>query len=253
MARSSGKKARNSRSTNSNNRMYEDMGDTPKLTPRASISKFPGLSPKTYAQEDYLEAIQEKTIIFALGSAGSGKSYVSTHYAAEQLYYKKIDKIILTRPAVEACGESMGFLPGDLVEGKMMPYLVPYMETLNELLGKSFVEYCLKTSIIEPVPLAFMRGRSFGSNNNGCIILADEMQSATPMQMKLLLTRIGDNTKMIINGDIDQRDLVDATGLEDAIGRLRHLDEVEVIQFTEDDCIRSGTCKKVLKAYSGYR
>ena len=245
MARNSGKKSRRE-TTFSNEPSY-----TP-TTNRVNISKFPKLEPKTYAQEDYAQALEEKSIVFALGSAGSGKSYVATHYAAEQLFYKKIDKIILTRPAVEACGEEMGFLPGELIEGKLLPYLIPYMETLKELLGKTFVEYCLKVGMIEPVPLAFMRGRSFGSMNNGCIILADEMQSATPMQMKLLLTRIGENTKMMINGDIDQRDKHDATGLEDAIGKLRHLDDVEVIQFTEDDCVRSGVCKRVLKAYSGY-
>ena len=213
-------------------------------------SKFPGLKPQTAAQEDYLKAIKTQDIVFALGSAGSGKSYVATHYAAEQLYYKKIDKIILTRPAVEACGEELGFLPGELVEGKLMPYLTPYMETLNDLLGKSFVEYCLKTGTIEPVPLAYMRGRSFGNSKRHCLILADEMQSATPMQMKLLLTRIGENTKMLINGDIEQRDRFDATGLEDAISKLKYVPEVGVIKFTEDDCVRSGICKKILKAYS---
>ncbi len=244
MASSSGKKARS--------QMYQDMGQAG-VSERRHIQKFPKLVPKTYKQEDYIEALANKMITFALGSAGSGKSYIATHYAAEQLYYKKIDKIILTRPAVEAAGEELGFLPGELVEGKLLPYLIPYMETLNELLGKSFVEYCLKTGVIEPVPLAFMRGRSFGSLNNGCIILADEMQSATPMQMKLLLTRIGENTKLMVNGDIDQRDKADATGLEDAIGRLSYMDEVEVIKFTDDDCVRSGITKKVLKAYSGYR
>jgi phosphate starvation-inducible PhoH-like protein len=245
MASTTGKKSRR--------QMYADMGQSDTPQERSYIQKFPKLEPKTYAQEDYIEAIQSKSIVFALGSAGSGKSYVATHYAAEQLYYKKIDKIILTRPAVEACGEELGFLPGELVEGKLLPYLIPYMETLNQLLGKSFVEYCLKTGTIEPVPLAFMRGRSFGSSSNGCLILADEMQSATPMQMKLLLTRIGENTRLLVNGDIDQRDKLDATGLEDAIGRLSHLDEVEVIKFTDDDCVRSGITKKVLKAYSGYR
>lgn len=240
MASSSGKKARK--------QMYEAVGYQQPVQQRAT-SKFPTLVPQSYRQEDYLEAIKEKDIVFALGSAGSGKTYVATHYAAEQLYYKKIDKIVLTRPVVEACGEELGFLPGELVEGKLMPYLIPYMETLNELLGKSFVEYCLKVGSIEPIPLAFMRGRSL----KNCLILADEMQSATPMQMKLLLTRIGNDSKMLINGDIAQRDIADATGLEDAIGTLRHMSEVEVIQFTDDDCVRSGVCKKVLKAYSGYR
>lgn len=215
----------------------------------AATTAFPELQPQSYVQQDYIDAIKSKDIVFALGSAGSGKSYVATHYAAEQLFYRRIDKIILTRPAVEAAGEELGFLPGELVEGKLMPYLTPYMETLNELLGKTFVEYCLKTGSIEPVPLAYMRGRSFGSLNRGCLILADEMQSATPMQMKLLLTRIGTNTKMLINGDIEQRDKHDATGLEDAIARLGYLDEVGVVKFSDDDCVRSGICKKVLKAY----
>jgi phosphate starvation-inducible PhoH-like protein len=242
MARNSGKKARR----------VQQVPQVVQQQQHRYSPKFPTLQPQTYKQEDYLEAIKTKDIVFALGSAGSGKSYVATHYAAELLFYKKIDKIILTRPAVEACGEELGFLPGELVEGKLMPYLTPYMETFNELLGKSFVEYCLKVGTIEPVPLAYMRGRSFGSLNNGCLILADEMQSATPMQMKLLLTRIGDNTKMLINGDIEQRDKLDATGLEDAIGRLSHVDEVGVVKFTDDDCVRSGICKKVLRAYSNY-
>lgn len=243
MARNSGKKARRVAAYD-NNAQYGQQS-----TPSRASVKFPSLVPQSYRQEDYLEAIREKDIVFALGSAGSGKTYVATHYAAEQLYYKKIDKIVLTRPVVEACGEELGFLPGELVEGKLMPYLIPYMETLNELLGKTFVEYCLKTGAIEPIPLAFMRGRSL----KNCLILADEMQSATPMQMKLLLTRIGEDSKMLINGDIAQRDIISATGLEDAIGTLRHMNEVEVVEFTDDDCVRSGVCKKVLKAYSNFR
>ena len=158
MASTTGKRARK--------QMYEDMGET--KYQKVHVQKFPVLTAQSYKQEDYIEAIKNKDVVFALGSAGSGKSYVATHYAAEQLYYKKIDKIILTRPVVEACGEELGFLPGDLIEGKMMPYLAPYMETLNELLGKTFVEYCLKVGTIEPVPLAFMRGRSF----KNCLILA---------------------------------------------------------------------------------
>jgi len=211
---------------------------------KGPAQKFTKLEPKSYVQQDYLDAIISKDIVFALGSAGSGKSYVATHYAAEQLYYKRIDKIILTRPAEEACGEKLGFLPGELIEGKLMPYLQPYMETLNDLLGKSFVEYCFKVGYIEPVPLAFMRGRSF----KNCLILADEMQSASPDQLKMLLTRIGENSKLLINGDLEQRDKP-SKGLEDAIGRISHLDEVEVITFRDDDCVRSGICKKILKAY----
>lgn len=240
MASSSGKKARR--------QMYNDMGQTDTPTQqRVQAQKFPKLIPKTYKQEDLMEAMDNKTVVFALGSAGSGKTYCQTHYAAEQLYYKKIDKIILTRPATEAAGEELGFMPGDLLE-KFSVYIAPYMETLNELLGKTFVEYCLKTGVIEAVPLGFMRGRSF----KNCLILADEMQSASPIQMKLLLTRLGEDSKVFINGDVQQRDDASTIGLEDAIGTLRHLKQVEVVQFTDDDCVRSGTCRDILRAYSGY-
>ncbi len=239
MATSSGKKARK------NQQMVQDMGYRPDNV--RNTSKFPELKPKTYAQQDYMDAIKESSVVFGLGSAGTGKTYVATHYAAEQLYYKKIDKIIITRPAVEACGESLGFLPGELEE-KFLPYLLPYMEIFNELLGRSFTEYCLKVGNIQAVPLGFMRGRSF----KDCIVLADEMENATPLQLKLLLTRIGENCKMLINGDLDQQDISGLSGLQDAIGRTRHVDEVEVIQFTDDDIVRSGLCKKLLKAYKNY-
>lgn len=233
--RNTGKRARK------DEQIFNDMGY--KAPARLQV-KFPKLEPKSYRQQDYLDAIVEKDIVFATGSAGTGKTYVATHYAAEQLYYKKVDKIIITRPAVEACGESMGFLPGEL-EDKFAPYLAPYMETFNELLGKSFVEYCIKSEQIEAVPLGFMRGRSF----KNCIVLADEMENASPMQLKLLLTRFGENCKMLINGDLGQRDLEHVRGLEDAVGTLRHLQEVELITFHPDDVVRSGLCKKILKAY----
>ena len=210
------------------------------------INGFKPIKPQNFAQTQYLESIKSNLITFGIGSAGTGKTYIAAAYAAEQLYYKHIDKIILTRPAVEAAGESLGFLPGELIEGKLLPYMTPYLETLNELLGKSFVEYNLKVGTIEPVPLAYMRGRSF----KNCLIIADEMQSATPMQMKLLLTRIGTNTKIVINGDIAQRDAPDATGLEDATARLGSLPEVEVVRFFDNDCVRSGICKKILNAYA---
>jgi phosphate starvation-inducible PhoH-like protein len=239
MATSSGKKARRTA------QLVQDMGQGTEV--KRYGAKFPELKAMTYAQQDYIDAIRESDVIFALGSAGTGKTYVATHFAAEQLYYKKVDKIIITRPAVEACGESMGFLPGTLEE-KFLPYLLPYMETFNELLGKSFTEYCLKTGAIEAVPLAFMRGRSF----KNCIVLGDELENASPMQLKLLLTRIGTNCKMLLNGDLDQQDISGLSGLADAIGRTRHVEEVEVIQFTDDDIVRSGLCKKLLKAYKNY-
>lgn len=152
MATSSGKKQRKQQ------QMIQDMGYSQTPIDRKPAQRFPKLEPKSYRQQDYMDALNESDIVFGLGSAGTGKTYVATHYAAEQLYYKKIDKIIITRPAVEACDEKLGFLPGTLEE-KFMPYLLPYMEIFNELLGKSFTEYCLKVGAIEVVPLAFMRGR----------------------------------------------------------------------------------------------
>lgn len=228
MSTSSGKKARRSQPN------------------EIQINGFEAIKPQNFAQTQYLNSIRNNQVTFGIGSAGTGKTYIATAYAAEQLYYKRIDKIILTRPAVEAAGESLGFLPGELIEGKLLPYMIPYLETLNDLLGKSFVEYNLKVGNIEPVPLAYMRGRSF----KNCLIIADEMQSATPMQMKLLLTRIGMDTKIVINGDTAQRDTPDTTGLEDASTRLSHLSEVEVVRFFDNDCVRSGICKKILNAYS---
>lgn len=241
MATSSGKKQRKQQ------QLVLDMGYSQTPIDRKPAQRFPKLEPKSYRQQDYMDALNESDIVFGLGSAGTGKTYVATHYAAEQLYYKKIDKIIITRPAVEACDEKLGFLPGTLEE-KFMPYLLPYMEIFNELLGKSFTEYCLKVGAIEVVPLAFMRGRQF----KDCIVLGDELENATPMQLKLLLTRIGENCKMFLNGDLDQQDTQGLSGLQDSIARIGHLDEVEVVQFTDDDIVRSGLCKKVLKAYKHY-
>jgi phosphate starvation-inducible PhoH-like protein len=215
-------------------------------TSQIKINGFEPIIAKNYAQGQYLESIRTRQITFGIGSAGTGKTYIATAYAAEQLYYKKVDKVILTRPAVEAAGESLGFLPGELIEGKLLPYMVPYLETFSDLLGQSFLAYCLKVGYIEPVPLAFMRGRSF----KNCLILADEMQSATSLQMQLLLTRIGENSKLIINGDIAQRDDKNVNGLEDATNRLGGLQEVDIVRFHDNDCVRSGLCKKVLQAYS---
>lgn len=210
------------------------------------INGFEPVIPKNYAQGAYLESIRNNKITFGVGSAGTGKTYIATAYAAEQLYYKRIDKIILTRPAVEAGGESLGYLPGELIEGKLLPYMLPYMETFKDLLGDSFIDYCIKVGYIEPVPLAFMRGRSF----KNCLILADEMQSASRIQLQLLLTRIGDNSKLIINGDTAQRDNREADGLEDAIRRVGGFKEVDTIYFQDNDCVRSDICKKILASYS---
>ena len=210
------------------------------------INGFEPIVPKNYAQSAYLESIRNNQITFAVGPAGTGKSYIATAYAAEQLYYKRITKLIVTRPAVEA-EESLGAMPGELEE-KYAPYLAPVRDILDKLLGKSFVDYCIKVGTIEPVPLGFMRGRSF----EDAIVLFDESQNATPKQMKLFLSRIGENCKMIIDGDITQKDIRGDSGLEDAIKRLDRVQGIDVVRFVNNDIVRSGLCRKIIQAYEEY-
>jgi len=208
------------------------------------INGFEPITARNYAQSTYLESLRSNQITFAVGPAGTGKSYIATAFAAEQLYYKKVDKILITRPAVEA-EESLGFLPGEL-EDKYAPYLAPVRDILEGLLGKSFVEYCLRTGSIEPVPIAYMRGRTF--ENAICII--DEAQNVTPGQMKLILSRIGDNCRFIIDGDVSQKDIKGHSGLEDGITRLEGIRGIEVVRFLTHDIVRSDMCKKIIQAYS---
>ena len=214
-------------------------------TGEIKINGFKPIVTRNYAQGAYLDSLRRNQITFAVGPAGTGKSYIATAYAAEQLYYKKVDKIIITRPAVEA-EESLGFLPGELIDGKFAPYMAPVREILDKLLGKTFVEYCLKVGDIEPVPLAYMRGRTFDNS----IVLLTEAQNTTPTQMKLILSRIGENTKYIVEGDISQKDISVVSGMEDAIERFKHLDDIEIIRFLNQDIVRSKLCKQIIQAYS---
>lgn len=213
-------------------------------SPEIKINGFEPIVSRNYAQGAYLDSLRRNQITFAIGPAGTGKSYIATAYAAEQLYYKKIDKIIITRPAVEA-EESLGFLPG-LLEEKYAPYIAPIKDILDNLLGKSFTDYCLKSGSIEAIPLAYMRGRTFENS----IVLADEMQNSTPGQMKLLLSRIGENCKYIVDGDVTQKDIGGESGLTDAIHKLGNLPGVETVTFLNQDIVRSGLCKKIIQAYS---
>jgi phosphate starvation-inducible PhoH-like protein len=208
------------------------------------INGFEPIKPKNFAQSTYLDAIRRSDIVFATGPAGTGKSYIATAYAAEQLYYKKVDKIIITRPAVEA-EETMGFLPGELEE-KYAPYLAPIRDILDRLLGKSFVDYCLKVGYIEAVPIAYMRGRTF----DNAIVILDEAQNTTPNQMKLILSRIGNNCTYIIDGDISQKDIQGHSGLEDAMKKLSGIPGVDMVNFFTSDIVRSPLCKKIIQAYS---
>lgn len=204
---------------------------------------FQPVQPKNFAQGMYLESIKTNQITFGTGSAGTGKTFIAASYAAEQLFNKNIDKVILTRPAVTA-EEDLGFLPGDLNE-KYEPYLLPFKEIFERTLGKSFYECCLKDGTIEPAPIGYLRGRTF----DNAIILIDEAQNVTCGQMKLILSRVGENCKIIISGDTNQKDIDCPSGLEDAIRRLSRVEGVDVVNFLPEDIVRSRLCKQIIMAY----
>ncbi len=170
-------------------------------------------------------------------------TWLCTALAAQELEAGNIDKIIITRPAVEA-GENLGFLPGE-IEEKFDPYLQPFRDVLNDRLGKSFSDYLIKSGKIEAAPLAYMRGRTF---KNAFVIL-DEAQNTTPSQMRMFLTRIGQNCRVVVNGDITQKDIKTDSGLEDAVNRLSHIPAVKLVQFTKADVVRSGIVQEIIEAY----
>lgn len=201
------------------------------------------LQAQTEAQGHYICALQSSELIFAIGPAGTGKTYVAASFAAEELMSKRIERIIITRPAVEV-GAGMGFLPGELEE-KYAPYLAPFREVMIERMGISQYEYNLKTEKILPQPLAFMRGATF----NNALVILDEAQNCTPAEMKMFLTRIGKNCTVVVDGDTEQCDLNGPSGLDDAIRRLEGIPNVAIVEFTEDDIVRSGLVRDVLIAY----
>jgi phosphate starvation-inducible PhoH-like protein len=203
---------------------------------------FKEVKPLNYIQETYLNAIKTNEIVFGIGSAGTGKTYVAASYAASELFHRRVEKIILTRPNVET-GRGLGFLPGTLEE-KYEPYLDPFDQVFQRSLGSGFYEYALKSKAIEPRPLGFMRGATF----DNAIVLADEMQQATQAEFKMLLSRIGRNTKMIISGDQEQSDIPDS-GLEDAVNRLESIPGIEVVRFLDSDIVRSKMCRAIIMAY----
>jgi len=202
------------------------------------------LEARNEAQGHYMLTIKSKKVTFGTGPAGTGKTYIAAAMAAEALASKEISRIIITRPAVEA-EESLGFLPGDIDE-KYAPYIAPIKQALVERLGASQTEYALKRGIIEPIPLAFMRGHTF---KNAWVIF-DEAQNSTVGQMKMFLTRLGDGSKVIINGDVTQKDHDEVDGLSDAVRRFRHSKYVGKVEFTMDDVVRSGFVREAIKAYN---
>ncbi len=227
MATNSGKKARRN-ATNGNN---------------GFASTFKGVYPLNYIQETYQEAIRNNDIIWGIGPAGTGKTFLAASYAAEELFYKRVEKVILTRPNEEV-GRGLGFLPGDIDE-KYQPYLAPFESTFIKALGKGYYEYALKEKQIDPKPLGFMRGATF----ENCIVLVDEVQNMTKEEFKMILSRIGKNCKMIFSGDPDQKDIKNS-GLDDALKRVQGIPGIEVVHFMVDDIVRSKLCKQIIVAYS---
>jgi phosphate starvation-inducible PhoH-like protein len=203
---------------------------------------FENVKPLNYIQGEYLRAIHENSIIFGIGSAGTGKTYIAATYAAGELFHRRIKKIVLTRPNIET-GRGLGFLPGTLEE-KYAPYLEPFDQIFSNSLGRGFYEYALNKNQIIPKPLGFMRGTTF----EDCIVLLDEAQNATRDEMKMILSRIGKNCKIIISGDHEQSD-INNSGLVDATQRLEGIEGIEVVRFRDEDIVRSKLCKQIILAY----
>src|SRR5438270_286787 len=206
------------------------------------------LAPKTVNQRRYLEAIERNDLVIGVGPAGTGKTYLAVAMAISALIGKKVSRIILTRPAVEA-GERLGFLPGTLQE-KIDPYLRPLYDALYEMLESEKVEKFLERNTIEIAPIAFMRGRTL----NDSFIIMDEAQNSTPEQMKMVLTRQGFNSKMVVNGDITQIDLPNdrRSGLIDALDVLKGVQGISFVQFDERDVVRHQLVQRIVKAYERY-
>ena len=203
------------------------------------------LEAKTENQEKYLSALRGPDVVVAVGYSGTGKSYMAAVHAANLYLNKDIDKIILTRPNV-AVGKDLGYMPGTLEE-KFTPWVMPILDTLVEVMGKGVVETAIKNGNIEFAPLAYMRGRSF---QNAFIIL-DEASNTTVPEMVMFLTRIGDNTKVVINGDILQQDIKGTSGLQIVLDISRKYDiDVAVIEFGIEDIVRSPICKQWVVAFT---
>ena len=203
------------------------------------------IGPKTKGQREYVEAIKNYDIVFGIGPAGTGKTYLAMASAVEALKKQEVRRIILTRPAIEA-GESLGFLPGDMYE-KISPYLRPLYDAIYDMMDAERIEKYLETGIIEVAPLAYMRGRTL----NDAFIILDEAQNATREQMKMFLTRLGFNSKAVITGDITQSDLPDAKpiGLLQAQDILKDIAGIKFIYFTGFDVVRHALVQRIIEAY----
>lgn len=202
------------------------------------------LEAKTTSQKRYINAIKNNCLTFGTGPAGTGKSYCAAALAADDLEAGRIQRIILTRPAVEA-GEHLGFLPGDMDE-KFAVYIEAFRDALNERLGSGAVDYFLRHDRIVAAPLAYMRGKTFGEDS---FVILDEAQNTTVSQMKMFLTRIGEGCTVVVNGDVEQSDIRGPNGLADAINRVSGLNNVHVHSFERQDIVRSGLVRDLMDRY----
>ena len=219
----------------SNVKSFKQLIKTPKKSVIARSEK----------QSEYIKALKENDIVMSLGPAGTGKSFLAVSVAVTLLIEKKIDRVILSRPAVEA-GEKLGFLPGDMKE-KVDPYLRPLYDALYELFGADKIDKKIETGEIEIAPLAFMRGRTL----KNCFAILDEAQNATETQIKMFLTRIGENSKLVVNGDPSQVDLINKShsGLIKSKNILKDLNEIKIIEFDHTDVVRHPLVSKIIRAY----
>jgi phosphate starvation-inducible PhoH-like protein len=226
--------------------LLEDEAAAPALLLNASYIRTPGKSirAKTEGQQQYLAAIDENTIVMGIGPAGTGKTYLAVAKAVEALYAKKVGRIVLTRPVVEA-GERLGFLPGTLSE-KIDPYLRPLFDALQEMLGAESTAKLVETGVIELAPLAYMRGRTLSD----AFVILDEAQNTSVEQMKMFLTRLGANSKMVVTGDITQVDLPGGkSGLIHAVGILDSVEGLAISELTSADVVRHDMVARIVEAY----
>lgn len=213
-----------------------------KFHPRVSAVEFKARTP---AQDRLIHACETQDIVFAIGPAGTGKTFVTSAYAALALRDQSISRIILTRPAVEA-GEKLGYLPGEITD-KIGPYLRPYKDVFTRILGRGDLESQIGNHNIEGIAFAHLQGLTFDNS----IILVDEAENTDPRQMELVLTRVGENSKIFISGDVRQTYIKGQNGLDDAINTLRHANVpgVAVVDFAAADVVRSDLCRRVVAAY----